>query len=139
VLDLHHLRTFVVMVATCSFTRTARELGYSQSTVTLHIKVLEREFGALLFERKRFSKTNVLTPVGRQVFEYAVQLLALADEAKSAVQSLATGGIAFKAQEGTPPLTTMVSEDTMCPRQSKDATSDQADSPVSIKAGLHAK
>jgi DNA-binding transcriptional LysR family regulator len=85
-LDLQHLRTFVVMAATANFTRAAKELGCSQATVTLHIKTLERELGALLFERNRFSKTNVLTAVGKTAFDYSIRLLALADEMKAAVR-----------------------------------------------------
>jgi DNA-binding transcriptional LysR family regulator len=85
-LDLQHLRTFVVMAATANFTRAAKELACSQATVTLHIKTLERELGAFLFERNRFSKTNVLTAVGKTAFDYSIRLLALADEMKAAVR-----------------------------------------------------
>ena len=61
VLDLQHLRTFVVMVAVGNFTRAAKELDCSQSTVTLHITTLEHEVRALLFERDRIAKANTLT------------------------------------------------------------------------------
>src|SRR3977135_516682 len=101
-LDLQHLRTFVVMVATANFTRAARELGCSQSTVTLHIRTLERELGALLFERNRFSKTNVLTAVGRQVFGYSVRVLALVDDMKTAVRNLVTAGLADELEDRIP-------------------------------------
>jgi molybdenum-dependent DNA-binding transcriptional regulator ModE len=102
VLDLHHLRTFVVMAATANFTRAAKELGCSQSTVTLHIKTLERELGALLFERSRFTKTSVLTAVGRHVFDYSVRLLAITDEMKITVQNLVAAGLAVEMKEPIP-------------------------------------
>jgi len=83
VLDLLKLKTFQVVAATNNFTRAAVELGYSQSSVTIHIQALERELGAPLFDR--VTKNVILTEVGRRTLEYANRLLALADEAKAAV------------------------------------------------------
>lgn len=34
-----------------NFSQTARFLGYTQSTVTTHIQLLEKEFNTILFER----------------------------------------------------------------------------------------
>ena len=85
-LDLHYLKTFMVVVETSSFTAAAARLGCSQSTVTFHIKAIEREFGAVLFERHRFGKSVVVTNVGRTAYDYASQLCALAEEARQAVQ-----------------------------------------------------
>jgi len=86
-LDLRKLQTFQVAAATSNFTRAAAQLGYCQSSVTVHIKALEDELGVPLFERCRSSKTVVLTDVGRQVLEYAGRLLALAEETKAAFQT----------------------------------------------------
>jgi DNA-binding transcriptional LysR family regulator len=83
VLDLQKLKTFQVVAATSNFTRAAAELGYSQSSVTTHIQALERELGAPLFDRG--ARGVVLTEVGRRTLEYASRLIALADEAKTAV------------------------------------------------------
>jgi DNA-binding transcriptional LysR family regulator len=85
-LDLHHLRTFVVVVATNSFTGAAAQLGCSQSTVTFHIKAIERELGVLLFKRFRFEKHITLTEFGRAMHGYALRLLALAEEAKESIR-----------------------------------------------------
>jgi DNA-binding transcriptional LysR family regulator len=85
-LDLQHLKTFRAVAVTSNFTRAAAVLGYCQSTVTTHIMALERELGAALFIRNRFSKTVVLTEEGRQALEYAGRLLALVDETKTVVQ-----------------------------------------------------
>jgi DNA-binding transcriptional LysR family regulator len=84
-LDLQKLETFRVVAQTHNFTRAAAELGYSQSSVTGHIQALERELGAALFERYRFSRTVVLTKAGRRTLEYAGRLLALEEEARAAV------------------------------------------------------
>jgi DNA-binding transcriptional LysR family regulator len=85
VLDLLHLRTFVVVATTQSFNKAAAELGYSQSSVTHHIKMLEEELGARLFDRFRFSRGAVLTDVGKRVFEDAKKMLQLADRVRGDV------------------------------------------------------
>ena len=85
-LDLQHLKTFMAVVTTMSFSRAADELQYSQSSVTHHIKSLERDLGVRLLERFRFAKTIALTDAGSQVYQYAARLLALAEEAEAAVQ-----------------------------------------------------
>ena len=85
-LDLLHLKTFTVVATTKNFSRAAVMLGYSQSTVTYHIKALERELGARLFSRFRFARSIVLTDVGRRIYDYATRLLALAEETRAVVQ-----------------------------------------------------
>ena len=87
-LDLRKLETFQVAAATSSFTRAAAQLGCCQSTVTMHIMALERELGAPLFVRDRSSKTVVLTEVGRRIFRYAEQAVALVNEAHAAVSGV---------------------------------------------------
>ena len=69
------LETFLKIVDTGSFTATANMLGYAQSTVTTQIKLLEEEFGCLLFER--LGKTLVLTSEGERLISYAEQMLQL--------------------------------------------------------------
>ena len=85
VLDTKQLHTFCVVARTNNFTRAARELGCCQSTVTVHIRSLERAFGYSFFERNRFSKTVILTEAGKRALEYAQRLLALVDEAKAVI------------------------------------------------------
>ena len=69
------LETFLKIVETGSFTATANTLGYAQSTVTTQIKLLEEEFGCLLFER--LGKSLVLTSEGEKLISYAEQMLQL--------------------------------------------------------------
>jgi DNA-binding transcriptional LysR family regulator len=85
-LDLQQVESFRMVALTHNFTRAAAELGYSQSSVTLHVKALERELGAALLERYRFCKKVQLTEVGRRTLDYAERLLALANETKVAVR-----------------------------------------------------
>ena len=99
-LDLLKLKTFQAVAATKNFTRAAAELGYSQSSVTTHVQALERELGALLFDRLS-PRRLVLTDVGRRMLDYSARLLALADEAKAAVHSQTTpsGPLSVSAPE----------------------------------------
>ena len=69
------LETFLKIVETGSFTATAGMMGYAQSTVTTQIKLLEEEFGCLLFER--LGKSLVLTAEGEKLISYAEQMLQL--------------------------------------------------------------
>jgi DNA-binding transcriptional LysR family regulator len=85
-LDLLHLKTFITVASTKNFSQAGLLLGYSQSTVTYHIKTLERELGAQVFSRFRFTRTIVLTDVGGRIYEYAKRLLALAEETRAAAQ-----------------------------------------------------
>lgn len=87
-LDLQKLETFRVVAFTRNFTRAAVELGCCQSTVTVHVKEVERELGVRLFERSRFSRDVVLTEAGRCAVEYAERFLALVEETKKALRNL---------------------------------------------------
>ena len=78
-IDLQHVKTFLTVATTKNFSQAAVLLGYSQSSVTHHIKMLERELGTSLFDRFRFARTVALTDAGRVLFGYAQRLLALAD------------------------------------------------------------
>ena len=52
-LSLKQLAVFVALVEERSFTRAARVLGLSQSTVSGHIADLEKRLGLRLVERER--------------------------------------------------------------------------------------
>ena len=89
-IDLIQLESFRAVVTLKSFSRAAVSLGYSQSSVTTHVKGLERELGTPLIERHRFSRTLFLTEAGRRVFDCAEKMLALAEETKAAARRGAT-------------------------------------------------
>ncbi|MBZ5676885.1 MAG: LysR family transcriptional regulator [Acidobacteriia bacterium] len=92
ILDMRQLHTFRVVAITKNFTRAAAELGCCQSTVTVHIRALERELGISLFERNRSSKRVVLTDEGKRALEYAQRLLALANEVQDVISPGAGAG-----------------------------------------------
>ena len=78
-LNVEHLREFVSLARTSSFTKSARELNVSQPTLSKHIAALERELGFSLFDRSTTSV--VLTQEGRTVFEGAHRALQTLDGA----------------------------------------------------------
>ncbi len=88
-LELRHLQTFQVVAATKNFNRAAEQLGYSQSSVTSHIQLLENALGRPLFERERFSKKVELTEFGRQTVKNSEKLLALAAEVQASALAYA--------------------------------------------------
>jgi DNA-binding transcriptional LysR family regulator len=79
-MELRNLITFITIAELGSFTKAAEQLGYSQSTVSFHIKQLEYELGCLLFER--INHTMTLTERGRELVSYAHKIRALIDEFK---------------------------------------------------------
>jgi len=72
------LQVFHAVAKHRSFTRAADALFMTQPAVTFQIRQLEEQYGTRLFERRHGSIT--LTPAGEMVLEYAVRILALADE-----------------------------------------------------------
>ena len=68
-MELRNLISFIRAAELQSFSKTAEQLGYSQSAVTMQLKQLEEELGIPLFERigKRFlpRALEVLEAVGR--------------------------------------------------------------------------
>ncbi|MEU7043620.1 LysR family transcriptional regulator [Streptomyces varsoviensis] len=68
--------TFVVVAQRLNFTGAAQELGYVQSSVTAHIKALERDLGMPLFDR--LGRRVVLTDAGRELRNHARTLTRLA-------------------------------------------------------------
>lgn len=72
------LETFLKIAELKSFSLTANDLGYAQSTVTMQIKQLEEELGTELFNR--LGKTISLTPSGERLVDYAKKLLQIERE-----------------------------------------------------------
>ncbi|TPJ73667.1 LysR family transcriptional regulator [Mesorhizobium sp. B2-6-2] len=94
------LKTFLAVARTRNVTRAAREVNLAQSSVSDQIQALETELGASLFTRSRQGLT--LTPAGEALKPYAEELLALADEARAAIDATsaeAAGGLSIGALE----------------------------------------
>ena len=77
-MDIRNLVTFIHVAERNSFTKAAKELGYSQSTVSFQIQQLEAELNVQLFDR--INRTVALTKRGREVLKYAHQISKLTRE-----------------------------------------------------------
>lgn len=72
-MDFHHLRIFSEVYRLRSFTRAAETLNISQPTISEHIKNLEGELSASLFDR--LGRTIIPTATAELLFPRAQQLL----------------------------------------------------------------
>ena len=84
-MEIRNLMTFVQVAELNSFTKAAKALDYSQSTVSFQIKQLETELGCLLFER--INHTLTLTDKGRELLDYAQQVTRLTGEFRQNMQA----------------------------------------------------
>ena len=76
-MSLRALRTLVAIAQHGSFARAAEAVHLTQSAVSLHIRGLEEEFNAQLFDRSR--RLPALTEAGYLALERAREILALYD------------------------------------------------------------
>ena len=74
-MDFKQLQSFVTVVQEESFTQAAGKLFVSQSTVSTHIHQLESELNTKLILRT--TKSLQTTPKGRELYEYALNILEL--------------------------------------------------------------
>jgi DNA-binding transcriptional LysR family regulator len=79
VFDPVHLRSFVAVARTLSFTQAAARLELRQSTVSQHVRKLEAATGRSLFVRDTHSVA--LTPDGEAMREFATTILDTTDRA----------------------------------------------------------
>ncbi|MFT3899374.1 MAG: LysR family transcriptional regulator [Gordonia sp. (in: high G+C Gram-positive bacteria)] len=77
-LNLAHLESLVAVIDTGGFTRAARTLQLSQSTVSQHIILLENRLGTALIVRD--ARGIHLTPAGERLLTGARELLVAHDE-----------------------------------------------------------
>lgn len=80
-MEIRNLITFVRIAEVRNFSKTAEQLGYSQSAVTMQIKQLETELQVQLFER--IGKKAKLTQAGQRLLPYALDILSAAGKAES--------------------------------------------------------
>jgi len=81
--DLRQLEIFAKVAELGSFSRAAEALSLTQPTVSEHIRTLEVELGVRLLDR--LGRGAAVTPAGQLLLTYAMRLLALAREARQAM------------------------------------------------------
>ena len=77
-MDTKQLKTFRTIAKNLSFSRTAEELNFAQSTVSAQIRSLENELRLTLFDR--LGKKIALTEDGKSVLQYANRFMNIEDE-----------------------------------------------------------
>lgn len=83
-MEIRNLITFVRISEVQNFSKSAEQLGYSQSAVTMQIKQLEDELHTKLFER--IGKQVRLTQAGERLLPYALNILNSIREAENIEQ-----------------------------------------------------
>lgn len=89
-LETRHLRAFVILVRTGSFTKAARELHLTQSAVSHSMKVLEQQAGCRLLDRT--GKKATATEAGELLLVHAERILAEIAQARAALERLGKWG-----------------------------------------------
>lgn len=79
-MEIRQLITFIKVVQLESFSKAAADLGYSQSAVTVQIRLLEEELNTRLFDR--LGKRISLTAQGQHFLTYAYNILHEVNKAK---------------------------------------------------------
>ena len=82
-MDLWQLHIFVSVVENKSFSKASCSINLSQPTVSSHIKELEDYFQCRLLDR--LGKSTEPTKAGKILYQYSKKLLALRDQAESAL------------------------------------------------------
>lgn len=88
--DIDVLRGFIAGIELGSYARAADQLGRSTSALSTQLRRLEASAGTALLRKD--GRGLALTQAGQVLFDYAKRLLALHDEAMSAVQDMGTEG-----------------------------------------------
>lgn len=82
-MDLWQLHIFCKVVELASFSKAGQAVHLSQPTISSHIKDLEQHFGCPLIDR--LSRSAVPTKAGELLYSYALRLLALRNDAETAM------------------------------------------------------
>lgn len=83
-MEIRNLRSFVRVAQLSSFSKAAKELGYSQAAITIQIQQLEEELATRLFER--FNKTIQLSEEGELFLVHAQEILQAVQSAKTCMK-----------------------------------------------------
>ncbi|HEX9015916.1 MAG TPA: LysR family transcriptional regulator [Chloroflexota bacterium] len=82
-MNFEQLRSFSAVATEGGFSRAARALYLTQSTISMQVAALEKEIGVRLFER--LGRRVVLTDAGRSMLGYSSRILALIESSRVAM------------------------------------------------------
>ena len=85
-MEMHQIRYFLTLCEELNFTRAAEKCHVAQPALTRAIKLLEEEFGGLLFHRER-ARTH-LSELGQAVRPYLEEVQRQSQQAKNLATSL---------------------------------------------------
>jgi DNA-binding transcriptional LysR family regulator len=85
-LNFNHLKSFYYVAKHNSFTKAAGDLNVSQSTMSLQVMQLEKQFNFLLFRRGK--KGIELTDEGKIAFSYAKKIFSIANQMEGTIKDL---------------------------------------------------
>lgn len=80
-MQLKHLNTLKIILDAGSFQNAAKQLNYTQSTVTYQIQQLEQELSVKLFEK--IGRKMILTQAGKDVLPYINTIIQSIDQIKN--------------------------------------------------------
>jgi DNA-binding transcriptional LysR family regulator len=98
-MELRYLKTFQIVAEELNMTKAAKELKYTQPTITLQIQSLEKELNHTLFTR--VGKKTFLTAAGRKLKVHVDNLFVLVEEIEKEMEELhgPTGILTIAASE----------------------------------------
>lgn len=102
-MDLKQLRVFLTVAETGNMTRAADMLHLVQPAISRHIRLLEEDVDAVLFERERYGM--VLTDAGRTMVGYARRALLELDRARAEISGAAAASVSGLVTLGLLPST----------------------------------
>jgi DNA-binding transcriptional LysR family regulator len=87
-MDTRYISEFVSLAETLSYSRTAHDLHLSQSSLSRHIQMMEKELGPLFI---RSTRRIELSPGGRIYLPWAKKITAAQQAAEAALKQAAQG------------------------------------------------
>lgn len=89
-MDIRTLRYYIAVVEEGSISAAARKLHLTQPPLSAQMKGLEAELGTSLFLRG--SRQIQLTPAGRRLYQYALEMVSIEEQAREDIESITDGG-----------------------------------------------
>lgn len=84
-MQTEYLREYVKLVECANYTKAAKELNVTQSTLSKHVIYLEHKFNTTLLDRERSVKP---TDAGRLLFDRSQEILQLYDQTKADIEKM---------------------------------------------------